>query len=54
MNDPQPRPSLPPEIVRQLVEAVASLEFGRVVITVHQGKVQEIERAEKVRPHEYR
>lgn len=54
MTTQRPVNQLPPEIVRQMVEAVATLDFGRVVITVHQGKVLEIERAEKVRPNEYR
>lgn len=35
--------------VRELQAALAGLEFGSVVITVHHGRIVQIERREKVR-----
>jgi hypothetical protein len=33
-------------------EAIRSLRFGSVVVTVHEGKVTQIEKREKIRPDE--
>ena len=33
-------------------EAIRSLRFGSVVVTVHEGKVTQIEKREKIRPEE--
>ena len=33
-------------------EAIRSLRFGSVVVTVHKGKVTQIEKREKIRPDE--
>ena len=35
-------------------EAIRSLRFGSVVVTVHEGKVTQIEKREKIRPDENR
>lgn len=40
---------LTPEVLQELTHAVESLRFGSVEITVHDGKVTQIERREKVR-----
>jgi len=32
-------------------EAIRSLRFGSVVVVVHEGKVTQIEKREKIRPH---
>lgn len=41
--------SLDPDLVARIVDAVASLQFGIVEITVHDGRVVQIERREKIR-----
>jgi hypothetical protein len=33
-------------------EAIRSLRFGSVVVTVHEGKVTQIEKREKIRPED--
>ena len=33
-------------------EAIRTLRFGSVVVTVHEGKVTQIEKREKIRPDE--
>ncbi len=38
-----------PEVLRQIVAAVTSLRFGSVEIIVHEGRVVQIERKEKMR-----
>jgi len=38
-----------PEVLQELTHAIESLRFGSVEITVHDGKVTQIERREKVR-----
>ncbi|HEY3301100.1 MAG TPA: YezD family protein [Methylophilaceae bacterium] len=37
------------EVLQELTHAIESLRFGSVEITVHDGKVTQIERREKVR-----
>jgi hypothetical protein len=39
---------------KAIQEAVRSLRFGSVVVTVHEGKVTQIEKREKIRPEETR
>jgi hypothetical protein len=36
-------------ILKELIEAIQSLRFGSVEITVHDGRVTQIEKREKVR-----
>ncbi|MES0873377.1 YezD family protein [Sinimarinibacterium thermocellulolyticum] len=36
-------------VLDQIAQALAGLEFGAVEITVHQGRIVQIERREKVR-----
>jgi len=50
MNNPHPsKPGLADVTVRELQAALAGLEFGSVVLTVHHGRIVQIERREKVR-----
>jgi hypothetical protein len=37
------------EILRELAQAIGQLRFGSLEITVHEGRVTQIERREKVR-----
>jgi len=37
------------ELIKELVSAINSLRFGSVEITVHEGRVTQIEKREKVR-----
>jgi hypothetical protein len=41
--------SLSSEVVQEILRAVEQLRFGAVEITVHDGRVTQIERREKVR-----
>ena len=36
-------------VVQELVSAISSLRFGSIEITVHEGRVTQIEKREKVR-----
>jgi hypothetical protein len=38
-----------PDILHEITRAIESLRFGSVEITVHEGRVTQIERREKVR-----
>lgn len=38
-----------PMLIEQIVQALSGLEFGAVEITVHHGRIVQIERREKVR-----
>ncbi len=38
-----------PLVLKRLLEAVASLRFGSVEITVHEGRVVQIDRRERIR-----
>lgn len=42
-------PRVSEEIIRELVDAIEQLRFGSVEVTVHEGRVTQIERREKVR-----
>lgn len=37
------------EVVEEILRAIAQLRFGSIEITVHEGRVTQIERREKVR-----
>jgi len=41
--------SLSPQVEREILRALQSLNFGSVEITVHDSKIVQIERKEKVR-----
>ena len=43
------RQSLPDEVVRALIRMVLELRFGSIEIIVHDGRITQIERKEKVR-----
>lgn len=45
-------PKLP--IIEQIVQALSGLEFGAVEVTVHHGRIVQIERREKLRCDESR
>ena len=50
MNSAQPIPRSPRgAVLDQIAQALAGLEFGAVEITVHYGRIVQIERREKVR-----
>jgi hypothetical protein len=50
MESPSPPPLLgPPEWVAVVCEKVAGLRYGVVQLTVHDGRVTQIERTEKTR-----
>jgi hypothetical protein len=40
---------LPPEVVQEIVRAVARIDYGSVEIVVHDGRVVQIECREKIR-----
>lgn len=47
---PGNRSSLPGELAQEILGAISSLQYGSVEITVHDSKVTQIERKEKIRP----
>jgi len=40
---------LPPLLLRELVEALRSIRFGAIELVIHDGRVVQLERREKVR-----
>jgi hypothetical protein len=44
--DPVP---LPPALLRELEQALCSIRFGTVELVIHEGRVVQLERREKVR-----
>jgi hypothetical protein len=44
-----PRESLPEEVLGTLVRLIREVRFGSIEIVVHEGRVTQIERREKVR-----
>jgi len=40
---------LPPLLLRELVEALRSLRYGTIELVIHDGRVVQLERREKVR-----
>ena len=40
---------MPPLLLRELVEALQSIRFGTVELVIHDGRVVQLERREKVR-----
>ncbi len=49
MTSPSPTESLSQEVLRRLSDALRGLRYGAVEITVHDGRVVQIERTEKLR-----
>ena len=50
--NPKPLPQaqeLKPEILNQIFGAIATLKYGTVEVTVHDGRVVQVERREKLR-----
>ena len=45
----KPREVMSPELLNQIAEAIQSIRFGSVQITIHNSRVVQIEKAEKVR-----
>ena len=45
----QPGQSITQEILKKIQRAIEQIRFGSVEITVHEGRVTQIERREKVR-----
>lgn len=43
------RPALPDEVVGTLLRLIREVRFGSIEIVVHEGRVTQIERREKVR-----
>jgi hypothetical protein len=39
-------------VLKQIESALAGLKFGSVEIGVHDGRITQIERREKIRPHQ--
>lgn len=48
MSQQTAKPKIP-EVVQEILQAVESLRFGSVEITVHEGRITQIEKREKVR-----
>jgi hypothetical protein len=53
MNDEPQKPiassELDPKLLRVLQSSLTALEFGSVILKVHEGKVVQVERVEKIR-----
>lgn len=49
MTSPSPTENPPLELLQRLSEALHGLRYGAVAITVHDGRVVQIERTEKLR-----
>jgi hypothetical protein len=52
-QSPSPKPPSPPPLVgepeRELLRAIREMDFGTVEVTVHQSRIVQITRSEKVR-----
>jgi hypothetical protein len=46
---PDPAVALPKPVLQALTRALASLRYGTIELTVHDGRVVQLERREKVR-----
>jgi hypothetical protein len=49
MTQPLSTDTLPDETLRRVIDALRGLRYGAVEITVHDGRVVQIERSEKLR-----
>ncbi|QXP82907.1 YezD family protein [Methylococcus sp. ANG] len=46
----EPAPATPEAQAARIIEALSGIRFGSVEITVHEGRIVQIERREKFRP----
>lgn len=49
MSQSLPTDALPDDTLRRVIDALRGLRYGAVAITVHDGRVVQIERTEKLR-----
>jgi hypothetical protein len=49
IEDGQTGKRLPPEIEREILRAIARIDYGSIEVVVHDGKVVQIECREKIR-----
>ena len=49
ISEPQPKPVLPPAIETAILDAVKSLQYGSVEITIHDSRVVQVECTRKIR-----
>jgi hypothetical protein len=47
--DPNGPSALPPALAKELVEALRSIRYGAIELVIHDGRVVQLERREKVR-----
>lgn len=43
------RSDIPPQILQEIERALRDIQFGSIEITMHEGRITQIERREKVR-----
>jgi len=48
-KDKQEKTIVHPELVKEIVKAVKSLQYGKITLVVHYSKVIQIDRTEKAR-----
>ena len=48
-NGPPPELPLPAVLIRELAQALRSIRFGTIELVIHDGRVVQLERREKVR-----
>lgn len=48
-QDTTPRVVLPPEVLDRIIESLRGLRYGSLEIVVHDGRVVQVERREKLR-----
>jgi hypothetical protein len=46
---PDDTPSLPPALLRELWQALRAIRYGAIELVIHDGRVVQLERREKVR-----
>jgi hypothetical protein len=49
MSEGNDQPALPPALARELLEALRSIRYGAIELVIHDGRVVQLERREKVR-----
>jgi hypothetical protein len=47
--EPEQIPSLPPVLFQELCEALRAIRYGAIELVIHDGRVVQLERREKVR-----
>jgi len=48
-NSPAPEPPLPAALIRELALALRSIRYGTIELVIHDGRVVQLERRERVR-----